>query len=164
MSLENSNEALATFMRAALAEADAAGQAGEMPIGAVLVIGGEIVSRGRSRQNERQNQIAHAELLALQGGGARLFKEFKRAMLFTTVEPCPMCLGAVTMADVPHLFFGVHDAVVQSGRIYEASAYIRKHVQTYQGGVLEMEVRALMQRHDPELLAKITTGRAPETT
>jgi tRNA(adenine34) deaminase len=151
---------LETFMRAALAEAEVAGHAGEMPIGAVVVIDGEIVSRGHSRQNERQSQIAHAELLALQAGGPRLFQDFKRAMLVTTVEPCPLCLGAAVMADVPHIYFGVHDVVVQSQTILEANPYARRHIRTYQGGLLAPEVQALMERHDPELLAYITTGRS----
>ncbi|NTU57141.1 MAG: nucleoside deaminase, partial [Anaerolineales bacterium] len=81
---------LEKFMREALAEADAAGQAGELPIGAVLVLDGEIIARGRARHHEYKSQISHAELNALLAGGDKLWTDFRRAVLFTSVEPCPM--------------------------------------------------------------------------
>ncbi|HEV3478973.1 MAG TPA: deaminase, partial [Gaiellaceae bacterium] len=58
------------FMREALAEAEAAGEAGDLPIGAVLVLDGDVVSRGRNLQNQRRSQLVHAELEALRSGGA----------------------------------------------------------------------------------------------
>src|SRR5687767_11338124 len=98
---ELANVDIEKFMREALLEADAAGQAGELPIGAVLVLDGEIISRGRARHKETKSQISHAELNALLNGGEKLWTDYKQAIiLFTTVEPCPMCLGAVVMADV----------------------------------------------------------------
>ncbi len=105
---------LAGFMREALVEAEHAGEAGDLPIGAVLVIDGHIVSRGRSQQYTQHSQIMHAELHALLHGGHQLWEHYQRAIVFTTVEPCPMCLGAVVMADVPHIIFAAHDEVVQS--------------------------------------------------
>jgi tRNA(adenine34) deaminase len=90
---------LEAFMDEALGEADAAGRAGELPIGAVVVIDNGVVSRGRSRQNERRSQLAHAELEELMSGGEPVFTRYEEAVLFTTVEPCPLCLGAAVMAD-----------------------------------------------------------------
>lgn len=81
------------FMREALKEADAAGSAGEYPIGAVLTVEGKIISRGRARHNELRSQLAHAEMNALHLGGDTLWENFERAVLFTTLEPCPMCFG-----------------------------------------------------------------------
>jgi len=147
-------------MRAALAEAEAAGQAGELPIGAVVVIDGEIVSRGRARHRERRSQLAHAELLALQTGGPKLFTGYRGAFLFTTCDPCPMCLGAAVMADVPHIIFACRDALVHSSLTLDANPYVRRHIKTYQGGVLEAEDRAIMGRYDPRMLAYITTGHS----
>ncbi len=83
---------LTAFMREALHEAEQAGEAGDLPIGAVLVIDEQIVSRGRSQQHTQHSQIAHAELNALLQGGQILWEHYERAMVFTTVEPCPMCL------------------------------------------------------------------------
>jgi tRNA(adenine34) deaminase len=150
---------LAHFMRAALAEAEAAGQAGEIPIGAVVVLDGQVIARGRARHQARQSQLAHAELQALLEGGPALWTEYRRAALFTTVEPCPMCLGAVVMADVPHIIFACPDAVVRSADTLTHNPYVRRHIHTYRGGVLEAEARALIARYDPAMLDYITTGQ-----
>jgi tRNA(adenine34) deaminase len=140
------------MMREALVEAAAAGEAGEYPIGAVVAIDGGIVSRGRSRQRELRSQLAHAELEALQNGGEALFEHHARAVLFTTVEPCPLCLGAAVMADVPHIVFAHPDPAVQSAEIIERVPYVRSHIETYLGGVLRDESRALFARYEPRLL------------
>jgi tRNA(adenine34) deaminase len=134
-------------MREALAEAAAAAAVGERPIGAVLVVGGEIVSRGRSRQNELRSQLAHAELEALQNGGEAVWERYREAVLFTTVEPCPLCLGAAVMADVPHVVYALHDPLVETYRLIEGSPYVARHIETYCGGVLEREAQALVERH-----------------
>jgi tRNA(adenine34) deaminase len=147
------------FMRAALAEAEAAGQAGELPIGAVVVVDGEVVSRGRARHLAQQTQLAHAELLALLDGGPRLFTEYARAILFTSLEPCPMCLGAAVMADVAHIVFACHDRLVRSQDTLDHNPYVRRHILTYHGGVLAAEARAIMARYDPRMLAYVDSGQ-----
>ena len=148
-------------MREALAQAEAAGRAGELPIGAVLVVGDEVVSRGRTRQNERSSQLAHAELEALQGGGDALWTRHDEGVLFTTVEPCPMCLGAVVLADLPHVVFACSDAIVQSHLMVELP-YIRRHIATYRGGVLEHEARELLACYSPKLLEALGAQRRPD--
>jgi tRNA(adenine34) deaminase len=151
---------LVVYMREALAEAEAAGMAGELPIGAVLVVDGEIVARGRARQRELHSQLAHAELQALLAGGEALWERYERAVLFTTMEPCPMCLGATVMADVPHVVFASRDAVVDSGLVIETIPYVRRHIRVYMGGVMEDESRELIARFDPEFLEYVKTGTA----
>jgi tRNA(adenine34) deaminase len=150
---------LESYMRGALALAEEAGLAGEMPIGAVVVIGGEITSRGRARHQERRSQLAHAELEALEGGGDRLWEGYERTLLVTTVQPCPMCLGAAVMADVPHIVFAAHDALVQTAQTVEANSYVRRHITTWLGGVLEAESLALIERFDPRMLASVLGDR-----
>ncbi|MCB0105567.1 MAG: nucleoside deaminase [Caldilineaceae bacterium] len=147
------------FMRAALQEAEAAGMANELPIGAVVVIHGEIVSRGRAEHQLRQNQIRHAELNAILAGGPALWSDYEDAILFTTMEPCPMCLGAAVMADIPHIVFAAHDAVVHSRTTVYTNPYIQRHIQTYCGGVLETETQALIARFNPDLLQYTQTGK-----
>ncbi|HEY7708239.1 MAG TPA: nucleoside deaminase [Gaiellaceae bacterium] len=142
------------FMREALAEAEAAGEAGQLPIGAVLVLDGEVVSRGRNRHLERRTQLAHAELEALYEGGEAAWSRHADCVLYTTVEPCPMCLGALVMADVPHVVFAAHDRGGGIGaQVIETVPYVRRHIRTFEGGVLERESLDLIARYDPELLA-----------
>jgi tRNA(adenine34) deaminase len=143
---------LQAMMREALAEAEAAAKNGEYPIGAVVVIDGLVVSRGRSRQREFRSQLAHAELEALQQGGEPLWQRHDEAVLFTTVEPCPLCLGAAVMADVPHIVFAHPDPAVQSAEIIDRVPYVASHIDTYLGGVLRDESRALFERYEPRML------------
>ena len=159
LSPELANLDLEHFMREALLEAEAAGQAGELPIGAVLVIDGEIVSRGQACQEKMKSQISHAELNALLNGGERLWTDYKRAILFTTVEPCPMCLGAIVMADVPHIIFAKHDRVVQSRLSVETNSYIRRHIKSYFGGVLEEESTQILAHYRPVELRYIESSQ-----
>jgi tRNA(adenine34) deaminase len=149
---------LECFMRAALEEAEAAGAAGEIPIGSVVMIDGEIVSRGRARHQEYKCQLRHAELNSMLDGGERLWRDYRRAVLFTTVEPCPLCLGAAVMADIPHIIYGLHDANVKSELTLESNPYIRRHIKSYYGGVLEQESMALMEKYAPNDLKYIQTG------
>jgi tRNA(adenine34) deaminase len=149
---------LSIFMQEALMEADLAGQAGEVPIGSVLVIDGKIIARGRARHNSLRNQIRHAELNALLEGGERLWNDYKRAILVTSVEPCPLCLGAAVMADIPHIVFGLHDKNVCSTLTVETNPYVRRHIKSYYGGVLEHESVLLFEKYDPRSLQCILTA------
>jgi tRNA(adenine34) deaminase len=158
LSPELANIDLEKFMREALLEAEAAGQADELPIGAVLVLDGKIISRGRARHKEIKSQLSHAELNALLNGGEKRWTDYNRAILFTTVEPCPMCPGAVVMADVPHIIFGKYDQVVHSKFSVESNPYIRRHIKSYFGGILEKESSDIFAHYQPKVLKYIETG------
>ena len=145
-------------MREALLEAEAAGQAGELPIGAVLVLDGEIIARGQARHQASKSQLGHAELNALLHGGEKLWTDYKRAILFTSVEPCPMCLGAAVMADVPHIIYALNDRVVHSKLSIETNPYIRRHIKSYFGGVLEQRSVEIIGKYDPKVLQYMQTG------
>jgi tRNA(adenine34) deaminase len=142
-------------MREALALAEEAGLAGEMPIGALVVIDGEVISRGRARHQSRRSQLAHAELEALELGRELLWEGYERAILVSTLQPCPMCLGAAVMADVPHVVFAAHDALVSTGQTVETNPYVQRHITTWLGGVLEAESLALIARFDQRMLAYV---------
>jgi tRNA(Arg) A34 adenosine deaminase TadA len=154
---------LEALMREALAEAETAGRAGGRPIGAVVVVRGQIVSRSQARDHGFKSQLLHAEIKALLDGGDPLWEHYRDAVLVTTVEPCPLCLGAAVMADVPHIVFASHDEVAgaASRQIVATVPYVQRHIVSYLGGVLEAESRALLTRFDPTLLAYITTGHMP---
>jgi tRNA(adenine34) deaminase len=141
-------------MREALAEAEAAGEDGQLPIGAVVALDGEVVSRGRNRYLERRSQLAHAELEALLQGGDAVWSRHHECVLYTTVEPCPMCLGALVMADVPHVVFAANDANAGMRQMTDLP-YIGRHIRTYEGGILERESLALIERYDARLLRYI---------
>ena len=149
---------LEKFMKEALKEAEEAGRAGEYPIGAILVLDGEVIARGRARHDEFKSQLRHAELNALLDGGEKLWTEYKRAILFSTVEPCPMCLGAVVMADVPHIIYALNDTIVHSKLSVETNPYIRRHIKSYFGGMLEAESARIIGRYNPRILKYMQTG------
>jgi tRNA(adenine34) deaminase len=98
------------WMRRALALALEAEEAGEVPVGCVVVIGGEVVGRGRNSPIGLLDPTAHAEMLALrQASIAAAEYRLAGATLYCTLEPCPMCAGAVTAARVSRLVFGADD-------------------------------------------------------
>ena len=98
------------YMDLALAEARAAAEAGEVPVGAVLVDGGEILARAHNLVEARADPTAHAELLAIRAVAERLgAKRLAGADLYVTLEPCPMCAQAIAFARLRRLYFGAYD-------------------------------------------------------
>lgn len=98
------------YMRTALEEARAAAAEGEVPVGAVLVQEGEILARAHNRREATGNPLDHAELLALREGAARLGGwRLEGSTIYVTLEPCPMCAGAMVQARVGRLVFGARD-------------------------------------------------------
>jgi tRNA(adenine34) deaminase len=99
-----------TFMREALALASEAEKAGEVPVGAVLVLDGNIIGRGRNSPISRCDPTAHAEILALREAAAATRNyRLEDATLYVTLEPCVMCAGALVAARVRRLVFGSRD-------------------------------------------------------
>lgn len=98
------------FMRECLGEARAAAEAGEVPIGAVVVQGGFIIGRGRNGSVHRNDPTAHAEILALRAAAKRVGNyRLPGAELFVTLEPCLMCVGAVLQARLARVVFSCRD-------------------------------------------------------
>lgn len=98
------------FMRAALKEAGKAGAIGEVPIGAVIVHDGEIIGRGFNLREHAQDAIMHAEIMAIQEANRRLKSwRLEDCQMFVTLEPCPMCAGAIINSRIPQLYFGARD-------------------------------------------------------
>jgi tRNA(adenine34) deaminase len=142
-------------MREALAEADAAGASGEMPIGSVVVRRGEIVSRGRSRQEETGSQLAHAEFEALRALTGDEWQDARPdTVVVTTVEPCPLCLGATVMMDIEHVVYALDDKLAGAREMLQIP-YVRRHIRSYVGGVLADDVAEMTSRHSRDFLATI---------
>ena len=96
----------AQWMRVALDEAKAAGDAGDVPVGCVIVSDGNIVARGRNRREMDGDPTAHAEIVALREAAKQLGHWRVEATLVVTQEPCPMCAGAIVNARVKKLIYG----------------------------------------------------------
>jgi tRNA(adenine34) deaminase len=137
------------FMREALAEALKAEAAGEVPIGAVVVSGTEIVGRGYNRPITSADPTAHAEVVALREA-ARALGNYRLtgSRLYVTVEPCLMCVGAIVHARVGTLVFGAPEpkaGAVRSGLAALNHASLNHRVEVVDG-VLADECRAVIQR------------------
>ena len=137
-----------TFMRAALDEARRARDAGEVPIGAVVVLDGQIVGRGFNQPISAADPTAHAEIVALRAAALALGNyRLTGATMYVTIEPCLMCVGAMVHARVGTLVFGAPEpkagAIVSSCRAHELPAL--NHRNEAVGGVLEDECRAVIQ-------------------
>jgi tRNA(adenine34) deaminase len=139
------------FMREALQEAEAALARGDLPIGAVVVYDGEIIARGSNHFFSERNEISHAELNALRDCFPFLFDRLEngrhpRCVVYTTCEPCPMCLGAIVMADIPNVVFGQADLNAGAAAMIEHLPYVRKHIDNYVGGILAQECADVWHR------------------
>ncbi len=98
------------FMDLALAEAEAAKDRGEVPIGAVLVLGGDVIAQAGNRTRELNDATAHAEILAIREASRRLGQErLTGADLYVTLEPCTMCAAAISFARIRRLYYGAED-------------------------------------------------------
>ena len=111
------------FMAIALEEAKAAAARGEVPVGAVIVVDGEVVAREGNRTRELADVTAHAEVLAIRAASAALGQErLNGADLYVTLEPCAMCAAAISFARIRRLYYGAEDpkggGVDHGGRFY----------------------------------------------
>lgn len=135
------------YMKAALKLAHRAAEEGEVPVGAVVVCDGKIVGRGRNRRETKKNALHHAEIEAIEKackklGGWRLH----RCDLYVTLEPCPMCAGAILNARIPRVYYGARDrAMGACGGVL--NLYMEPFALTpaLVGGVLADECRAVLE-------------------
>lgn len=140
-------------MRAAIDQAKLAAKMGEVPVGAVIVKDGEIIAAGHNRRETGKNALLHAELSAINSAceilqGWRLWQ----CELYVTLEPCPMCAGAIINARIPDVFFGAYDKKAGScGSVISLFDYPYNHKPRLRGGVLEEECSALLSIFFKEL-------------
>lgn len=137
-----------TFMQMALNEARAAAERGEVPVGAVLVRGAEVIARDGNRTRELNDPTAHAEMLVLRAGGALLKSErLLNCDLYVTLEPCAMCAAALSFARVRRLYFGASDpkggGVEHGPRFYSQPTC--HHAPEVYGGIAERQAAEVLK-------------------
>jgi tRNA(adenine34) deaminase len=137
-----------TFMPQALDEARAAAARGEVPVGAVVVRGSSVIAVAGNRTREFNDPTAHAEMLAIRAACAALGQErLTGCDLWVTLEPCPMCAGAISFARINRLYFGAEDpkggAVASGARLYDQPTC--HHAPEVYGGVGEQESAMLLR-------------------
>ena len=134
------------FMRFALREAKKADAIGETPIGCVIVRNGEIIAKAYNKRETKKNALMHAEIIAIDKackklGGWRL----PGCEIYVTLEPCPMCMGAILQSRIEKVYFGAYD--YKSGCLGSVCdlSQILPHKVTYEGGILQTECEEIIK-------------------
>ena len=136
----------AGFMAQALDLAKEAAVAGEVPVGAVIVKDGVVIAAGRNRREAEKNALCHAEIEAI-GAACRALGNWRLAdcTLYVTLEPCPMCAGAIVNARIPRLVYGAADEKAGSVHsLIEMFTYPYNHIPSVTAGVLEADCAAVL--------------------
>ena len=147
------------FMKEALLLAKEAAAEGEVPVGCVIVRRGEIVGRGRNRRETEKTALGHAEIEAISAacrnlGGWRLWD----CTLYVTLEPCPMCAGAIISARIPQVVFGAKDAKYGAcGSVCDLFSMDFNHHPQVTAGVMEAEAQNLMTEFFQQLREDLKT-------
>lgn len=144
------------FMKYALSLAEKSAEEGEVPVGAIVVCDGEIVGEGRNRREIVKNALHHAEIEAIDNackklGGWRLWK----CDLYVTLEPCPMCAGAIINSRIKNVYFGAKDekngAVISAAQLFDMNF---THKPLYEGGIMGEECAKILSDFFKDLRKK----------
>ena len=136
------------LMKEALVQAKKALKKGEVPIGAVVVLGDKIIGRGYNQPITTKDPTAHAEIIALKEASNRLENyRLNEAIIYTTLEPCLMCAGALVHARIKKIIFAAQDTksgvVVNNGGLIQSE--FLNHKVSFEGGILEKQASKLLK-------------------
>ena len=135
-------------MAIAIAEARRAAERGEVPVGAVVAIAGEIVGRGHNQPIAAHDPTAHAEVVAIRAASAQVgAPRLDGASLYVTLEPCVMCVGAILNAHIAKVYYGARDDKAGAlGSVYDIGrdGRLNHRIEVY-GGIMESECAALLR-------------------
>ena len=150
------------FMKEALKRAKKGLAQGEVPVGAVIVHEGRVVSSGYNRRTKTQTAISHAEMYAID----RACKKFgswrlPECDLYVTLEPCPMCMGAALNARVRKIYFGAYEQKGRSMTAELAASNLLNHTLEVEGGVPEEECSEVLSGFFRSMRARTRQGAAP---
>ena len=150
------------YMRAALRYAEKASKDGEVPVGAVIVYAGHIIAGGRNRREKGKNALYHAEMEAIDKacrklGGWRLFD----CDLYVTLEPCPMCAGAIINSRIRNVYIGARDEKAGCfGSVADMNTFAFNHKPTVQSGICGNECAEILKKFFLELRTRKKSGKS----
>jgi tRNA(adenine34) deaminase len=136
------------WMKLALREAERAFDADEVPVGAIVVYHGEVIGRGYNQMEQLQDPTAHAEMIAMTAAANHLHsRRLEKCTLYVSLEPCPMCAGAIVLARIPTLVFGSYDPKAGAcGTLFNIVEDRRlNHSVHVVGGICDRESEALLK-------------------
>ena len=135
------------YMKKALRQAQRAASLGEVPIGCVIVCGDKVVGRGCNMRNTKKTTLAHAEITAIDKASKKLGDwRLEGCTMYVTLEPCPMCAGAIVNSRIDRVVFGVKDAAAGCcGSVINFNSYPFNHAFELVSGVCEEECRAQLR-------------------
>lgn len=144
------------FMKQALKEAKKAYSKGEVPIGAVIAKDGKIISRGYNLKETKKNTLKHAEIIAIEKASKKLDAwRLEECDIYITMEPCPMCMGAIINSRIRKIYYGVPDLKAGAcGSVVDLTNYKFNHIPEYEGNILEEDSKKLLQTFFKELRDK----------
>lgn len=135
------------FMKEAIIEGQKAGERGEVPVGAVIVKDGEIIARASNHREEKQNALSHAEIEAINIACKKLGTwRLDECDLYVTLEPCPMCAGAIISSRIKTLIYGAYDSATGSiDSVINLCDYPYPHHPRIYGGIYEEDCSRLLK-------------------
>lgn len=144
------------FMKEALKEAKKAYEKEEIPIGAVIVKDGKVIARGHNLKETQRNTLKHAELVAIEKASKKLnCWRLQDCDLYVTLEPCPMCMGAILNARIRTLYFGTDDPKSGAcGSIVDLTNYPFNHKLEVEKGIMQKECAQILTTFFKELRKK----------
>ena len=144
------------FMLRAIELAKAAGERGEIPCGAVIEKDGEIIADGSNRREETRSALSHAEIEAINAACKALGDwRLTGCTLYVTLEPCPMCAGAIINSRISRVVFGAYDSKAGAfGSVMDMNSFALNHKCEVEGGVLESDCAALLSGFFSDLRKK----------
>ena len=151
-------------MKAALSCAKKALAEGEVPIGAVVVMDGKIISRGHNRRTKKQIATAHAEIEAIEKACKKLGSwRIPECEIYVTLEPCPMCMGAMLNARIKKVYFGAYEAKGRSMTQALAVSDLVNHKIEVEGGILREECSEILSDFFGRMRARAKSAHKDET-
>ncbi len=144
------------FMKKAIVRAKTAAKHGEVPVGAVIVQNGVVIADGRNMREGKENALAHAEIIAIERACRKLGRwRLHDCQLYVTLEPCPMCAGAIVNSRIERVVFGAYDKKAGAyGSVFNMSDFPLNHFPEVEGGILEEKCASLLSDFFKELRQK----------